>query len=76
MFGLGGALAFSALPVARLATVPFAVRAFGGSALGSDLGILAHLAVLEEEQGVKAVRKEVEGALPVKVAEDAVTKGK
>jgi hypothetical protein len=41
-----------------------------GSAFGSNAAVLAHLATLAKLEGPQAVRKEVEGSLPVQVAEE------
>jgi hypothetical protein len=47
-------------------------RASGGAALGIAAGVLAHLVSKAKEEGVQAVKQEVEGSLPVKVFEDAL----
>jgi hypothetical protein len=44
-------------------------RVGGGASLGMALGVVGHFGVLVKDGGVVKVKEEVEGSLPVKVAE-------
>lgn len=50
----------------------FVPRVAGGGLVGVALGVLAHLATMTREEGVRAVKEGAEDALPVKAAKDVI----